>query len=153
MAGAGYVVELVFGGLGLVRGRTAAKISGRGVSWDCATWLDIVLLLPAAVLPVRFVRAGGAVMLKMMGGAPPASPPFFAAVGEARAGHDMHDRGTSRAAGTPASRRAAAPETPPIPGIRFPARERARRVPIHGTRRIASGGWFGPGDGGCHLAG
>ena len=40
------------------------------MSWDYTTWLNIVFLLLAAVLVVRFVRTGGRMMLKMMGGAP-----------------------------------------------------------------------------------
>jgi uncharacterized protein len=70
MAGAGYVVELVFGGLGLVPDRAAAKIPDSGISWDYTTWLNIVFLLLAAILIVRFVRTGGGMMLRMMGGTP-----------------------------------------------------------------------------------
>jgi uncharacterized protein len=70
MAGAGYVTELVFGGLGLVPGRAAAQIPDSGVSWDYTTWLNIVFLTLAAALIVRFSRTGGGMMLKMMGGAP-----------------------------------------------------------------------------------
>jgi len=70
MAAAGYVVEIVFGGLGLVPGRAAAKIPSGGVTWDYTTWLNIAFLLLAAVLGVRFMRTGGAAMLRMMGGQP-----------------------------------------------------------------------------------
>jgi uncharacterized membrane protein YraQ (UPF0718 family) len=70
MAAAGYVVELVFGGLGLVPGRATATIPDSGVSWDYTTWLNIVFLLLAAALIVRFVRTGGVPMLRMMGGEP-----------------------------------------------------------------------------------
>jgi hypothetical protein len=70
MAGAGYVVELVFGGLGLIPGRGAAAIPDSGISWDYTTWLNIAFLLLAAVLVVRFTRTGGRMMLRMMGGAP-----------------------------------------------------------------------------------
>jgi hypothetical protein len=74
MAAAGYVVELVFGGLGLVPGRGSATIPDQGVSWDYTTWLNIVFLLLAAVLVARFTRTGGGMMLKMMGGPPQNSP-------------------------------------------------------------------------------
>jgi uncharacterized protein len=74
MAAAGYLVELVFGGLGLVPGRGSATIPDQGVSWDYTTWLNIVFLLLAAVLVVRFVRTGGGMMLKMMGGPPEEQP-------------------------------------------------------------------------------
>ena len=70
MAGAGYVVELVFGGLGLVPGRDTATIPDSGVTWDYTTWLNIAFLILAAVLVARFARTGGGMMLKMMGGAP-----------------------------------------------------------------------------------
>ena len=70
MAAAGYVVELVFGGLGLVPDPATAKIPDEGVSWDYTTWLNIVFLVLAAALVIRFARTGGGAMLRMMGGAP-----------------------------------------------------------------------------------
>jgi uncharacterized protein len=86
MAVAGYVVELVFGGLGLVPGRGTAVVPDSGVSWDYTTWLNIAFLILAAVLVARFARTGGGMMLKMMGGAPeqPGTD------GHAR--HDAHGR-------------------------------------------------------------
>jgi len=68
MAAAGYVIELVFGGLGLVPDRASATIPSGGVSWDYTTWLNIVFLILAAALVVRFARTGGGAMLRMMGG-------------------------------------------------------------------------------------
>ena len=70
MVVAGYVVELVFGGLGLIPSQDAAKIPDQGVSWDYTTYLNIAFLLLAAVLVVRFLRTGGVMMLRMMGGSP-----------------------------------------------------------------------------------
>ena len=70
MAAAGYVIEIVFGGLGLVPDRASAKVPDMGVSWDYTTWLNIVFLVLALVLIIRFARTGGGMMLKMMGGAP-----------------------------------------------------------------------------------
>src|SRR5215472_16029617 len=70
MAAAGYVIELVFGGLGLVPYRAAAHIPDEGISLDYTTWLNIVFLLLVAVLIVSFVRTGVIPMLRMMGGAP-----------------------------------------------------------------------------------
>jgi hypothetical protein len=70
MAIAGYVIELVFGGLGLIPSPASAKIPTQGVSWDYTTWLNIAFLLLAAVLLVRFARTGGPAMLAMMGAAP-----------------------------------------------------------------------------------
>jgi uncharacterized protein len=61
---------VVFGGLGLIPSPASAKIPDQGVSWDYTTWLNIVFLLLAAALIVRFVRTGGIAMLRMMGGQP-----------------------------------------------------------------------------------
>jgi uncharacterized membrane protein YraQ (UPF0718 family) len=66
MALAGYAVDAVFGGIGLIPDRARAVIPDPGVSWDYTTWLNIVFLLPAVVLVTRFVRSGGVMMLKMM---------------------------------------------------------------------------------------
>ena len=70
MAAAGYAVELVFGGLGLIPDPASAKLPDQGVSWDYTTWLNIVFLILAAALIIRFVRTGGVAMLRMMGGSP-----------------------------------------------------------------------------------
>jgi hypothetical protein len=70
MVAAGYVVEVVFGGLGLIPDRSTAHLPDDGVSWNYTTWLNIAFLLVAAVLVVRFVRSGGWPMLRMMGGDP-----------------------------------------------------------------------------------
>ncbi|HEX6449062.1 MAG TPA: permease [Trebonia sp.] len=89
MAVAGYVVELVFGGLGLVPERSTATIPDSGVSWDYTTWLNIVFLVLAAVLIIRFARTGGSAMLKMMGGAPDS-----ASSGDGHQSHHMHNPDT-----------------------------------------------------------
>ena len=70
MVAAGYVVELVFGGLGLIPDPASATIPSDGVSWNYTTWLNIAFLLVAAALVLRFVRTGGRQMLAMMGGGP-----------------------------------------------------------------------------------
>jgi len=67
---AGYVIELVFGGLGLIPNRATAKIPDQGIAWDYTTWLNIVFLLLAAALLWRFFTTGGRAMLAMMGGGP-----------------------------------------------------------------------------------
>lgn len=67
---AGYVVEIVFGPLGLVpEGRNLA-IGQTGISWNYTTWLNIAFLALAAVLLGVFFRTGSAGMLRMMGGSP-----------------------------------------------------------------------------------
>jgi uncharacterized protein len=70
MVAAGYVVEIAFGGLGLIPSARAAKVTQTGITWNYTTILNIVFLLLAAALLVRFYRSGGAPMLKMMGGGP-----------------------------------------------------------------------------------
>jgi uncharacterized protein len=67
MAGAGYVVELAFGVLGLVPGERRMQILQLGVSWNYTTVLNIVALAVSAVLIWRFLRTGGPDMLRMMG--------------------------------------------------------------------------------------
>ncbi|SHM80315.1 hypothetical protein SAMN05216499_114132 [Actinacidiphila paucisporea] len=70
MVVAGYVVESLFGGLGLIPDQADAEIPTQGVTWDYTTWLNIAFLLLAAALLARFLRTGGAGMLRAMGGAP-----------------------------------------------------------------------------------
>ncbi|MFJ9564707.1 permease [Streptomyces fuscichromogenes] len=70
MVVAGYVVEFLFGGLGLIPDQADAEIPDEGISWNYTTWLNIVFLLLAAALVVRFLRTGGRAMLRMMGGSP-----------------------------------------------------------------------------------
>lgn len=69
---AGYIVEFTFGGLGLIPDQADAKLPMEGITWNYTTWLNIVFLLLAAVLLVRFFRTGGKAMLRMMGGTPTA---------------------------------------------------------------------------------
>ena len=71
---AGYVVEFTFGPLGLIPATRTATVGTITPQWNYTTYLNIVFLLLAAALLVRFFRSGGAPMLKMMGGAPPARP-------------------------------------------------------------------------------
>jgi len=67
---AGYIVEFLFGVLGLIPAERAAKVAEQGIQWNYTTVLNIVFLLLAAALLVRFYRSGGGPMLKMMGGGP-----------------------------------------------------------------------------------
>jgi len=71
MAAAGYVIEFVFGPLGLIpSGPRNAKVGDTGIKWNYTTWLNIVFLILAAVLIWRFFTTGGRQMLAMMGGGP-----------------------------------------------------------------------------------
>src|SRR6266566_2560495 len=66
----GYIVEFLFGSLGLIPAERAAKVAEQGIQWNYTTVLNIIFLLLAAALLVRFFRSGGGAMLKMMGGSP-----------------------------------------------------------------------------------
>jgi uncharacterized membrane protein YraQ (UPF0718 family) len=79
---AGYIIEFLFGGLGLVPSERAAKVAQQGIQWNYTTVLNIIFLLLAAALLVRFFRSGGVPMLKMMDGSP-----------DEHAGHDAHAPG------------------------------------------------------------
>jgi uncharacterized membrane protein YraQ (UPF0718 family) len=67
---AGYIVEFLFGVLGLIPAERDAQVAAQAVQWNYTTVLNIIFLLLAAALLVRFFRSGGVPMLKMMGGAP-----------------------------------------------------------------------------------
>jgi hypothetical protein len=65
---AGYAVELIFGGLGLIPTERNAKVGEMAVQWNYTTILNIIAILAAIGLIYRFLRTGGLPMLKMMGG-------------------------------------------------------------------------------------
>ena len=67
---AGYAVEFLFGALGLIPAERTAKVGETGIQWNYTTILNIVFLLLAAALLIRFFRSGGRQMLAMMGGSP-----------------------------------------------------------------------------------
>jgi uncharacterized membrane protein YraQ (UPF0718 family) len=66
MAAAGYIVEVVFGALGIIPTARAASAFSEGPRWNYTTVLNIVFLAVAALLVVRFLRTGGPAMLRMM---------------------------------------------------------------------------------------
>jgi uncharacterized protein len=68
---AGYAVELIFGGLGLVPAERDAHVVDTHPTWDYTTWLNIAFLVLAAVLIARFVATGGVAMMRMMSGTAP----------------------------------------------------------------------------------
>src|SRR5436305_1797992 len=66
MAAAGYVVEFLFEALGIVpNNRNVAAIT-EGVQWNYTSILNIIFLVLAAILVIRFIRTGGLPMLRMM---------------------------------------------------------------------------------------
>jgi uncharacterized protein len=90
MVTAGYLAELVFGGLGLVPARAAARVAATSPSFDYTTWLDLASAVLAVVLLVRCARTGGFAMLREMGGPADAD--------QAHPGHG-HGHGHGAAAG------------------------------------------------------
>jgi uncharacterized membrane protein YraQ (UPF0718 family) len=99
MAGAGYVVELVFAPLGLIpTGPRTASTGEQGITFNYTTVLNIVFLLLAAVLLWRFFTTGGRAMLAMMGGGPDDTTHDHNDPVAHRHGHDdhqhQHDRHT-----------------------------------------------------------
>jgi uncharacterized membrane protein YraQ (UPF0718 family) len=66
MAAAGYVVEFLFGALGIIPTNRDVVAITEGVSWNYTTILNIIFLILAAILVIRFIRTGGFPMLRMM---------------------------------------------------------------------------------------
>jgi uncharacterized membrane protein YraQ (UPF0718 family) len=66
MAAAGYVVEFLFQALGIIpQNRNVVAIT-EGIQWNYTSVLNIIFLLLAAILVIRFIRTGGIPMLRMM---------------------------------------------------------------------------------------
>ena len=70
MVAAGFLVEILFGVLGLVPTTRDAKVGETGVQWNHTTVLNIVAILVAVALIYRFVASVGLPMLRAMGGSP-----------------------------------------------------------------------------------
>lgn len=68
MAGAALVVEFAFGVLHLIPEQRKAQIVEESIRWNYTTILNIIFLLLATVLVLRFLRTGGPAMLRMMSG-------------------------------------------------------------------------------------
>jgi len=66
MVAAGYVVELLFGVLGITPQNHNIVAITEGIQWNYTTILNIIFLVLAAVLVIRFISTGGIPMLRMM---------------------------------------------------------------------------------------
>jgi hypothetical protein len=75
MAGAAYIIELIFGIAGLVPQHRSAQIVEPHITWNYTTWLNIMFLGLAALLVWRFLKTGGPEMLRMMNKPVPAQAP------------------------------------------------------------------------------
>ena len=67
MAAAGYIVEFLFEALGIIPTDRKVVTITEGIQWNYTSILNIVFLVLAAVLVIRFIRTGGLPMLSMMG--------------------------------------------------------------------------------------
>jgi len=66
MAGTGYIIELLFGALGIIPTDRNVSAFAEGFQWNYTTFLNIVFLFIAGVLLARFFRTGGPGMLRTM---------------------------------------------------------------------------------------
>ncbi len=66
MAAAGYVVEFLFEALGIIPTNRNIVAITDGVQWNYTSILNIIFLVLAAILVIRFIRTGGIPMLRMM---------------------------------------------------------------------------------------
>jgi len=90
MAAAGYVIEFVFGPLGLIpSGARNADVGDDSIRWNYTTVLNIIFLLLGVALVWRFFHTGGRAMLAMMGGGPDDMP------GHDHSGHTTMRSGSS----------------------------------------------------------
>ena len=66
MAAAGYIVEFLFDALGIIPQNRNIAAFTEGIQWNYTTILNIIFLILAAALVIRFIRTGGIPMLRMM---------------------------------------------------------------------------------------
>ncbi|TMD62279.1 MAG: permease [Chloroflexi bacterium] len=66
MVAAGYVVEFLFEALGIIPSNRNIVAITEGVQWNYTSILNIIFLVLAAILVIRFIRTGGLPMLRMM---------------------------------------------------------------------------------------
>jgi uncharacterized membrane protein YraQ (UPF0718 family) len=66
MAAAAFIVEILFGLLGLIPTQRQAVVVEASITWNYTTWLNIAFLALALVLIWRFLRTGGPAILRMM---------------------------------------------------------------------------------------
>jgi hypothetical protein len=66
MVVAGYIVEILFSALKIIPSNRDIVVISQGISRNYTTFLNIVFLLLALVMIIRFLKTGGAEMLKMM---------------------------------------------------------------------------------------
>jgi uncharacterized membrane protein YraQ (UPF0718 family) len=75
MVVAGYAIELIFGGLGLVPSERSTTVLEASFEWNYTTWLNLAFIALSIMLIARFVRTGGPAMLREMSTMPDESGP------------------------------------------------------------------------------
>lgn len=66
MVMAGYIVEILFSYLNIIPTNRNIVVISEGIHWNYTSYLNIIFLIFAIILIVRFLRTGGPAMLKMM---------------------------------------------------------------------------------------
>jgi len=66
MAIAALMVDLIFGGFGLIPSERRARVVEASITWNYTTWLNLAFLILAGFLVWRFLNTGGLAMLRMM---------------------------------------------------------------------------------------
>jgi uncharacterized membrane protein YraQ (UPF0718 family) len=66
MAIAALIVDLIFGGFGLIPSERRARVVEASITWNYTTWLNLAFLILAGFLVWRFLKTGGPAMLRMM---------------------------------------------------------------------------------------
>jgi len=68
MAVAALIVELIFNGFALVPSEREARVVEASVSWNYTTLLNLAFLVLTVLLIRRFLKTGGAAMVRMVNG-------------------------------------------------------------------------------------
>ncbi len=66
MAVSAFVVDVLFGIVGLIPSERRARVVEASIAWNYTTWLNIAFLLLAAAMIRRFLSTGGIPMLRVM---------------------------------------------------------------------------------------
>lgn len=66
MSLAAFVVEFIFGAFHLIPEQRHAQIAEAAIHWNYTTVLNIIFLVVAALMVIRFLRTGGPAMIRMM---------------------------------------------------------------------------------------
>lgn len=93
MALAGYVVELLFGALGIIPANRNVAAITEGMQWNYTTVLNLIFLVIAIVLVIRFLRTGGPAMLRMMSTPAQAMEHYTMETHESHGQHMEHHKG------------------------------------------------------------